>query len=509
MPEQDGTEAARLTSGPLLARNTLWNLTGLSVPLVAAVLVIPLLTRTLGTDKFGVLTLIWAMIGYYNMFDLGIGRALTKLVAQKLGSRERAGIPQLTASAMALLVIFGTCGAAVLYVISPWLVGILGVPGALQGEVVSAFRLSAMAVPMIVISAGLAGFLAAMQRFDLINLVRMPMGLFVFVGPALVLPFSQSLVAITAMIIGGRLVALFFQGLFCLRVFPDLLTRYRMPSLKAVKQLVGFGSWMTISNIVSPVMVSMDRFIVGAVISVTAVAYYATSQEVVLKMSIIPAAIAATLFPALSTAMSSDFSRMVRLYHRSINSLIVIMFPVCLVLIAWSSQILDVWLGDDFSQNGGAVLQWLALGIFINSIAHLPFVMLQSAGRPDITAGIHLLELPLFLALIYVMCSLYGINGAAISWVIRASIDLILLMWFLRRTLRLKSPMPRRTLAMTAASLALFLLGALPAAPVAKGIFTVLALSLFFAASWRFLLTGDDKRYVTRQLRTLPLLNRA
>src|SRR5215472_2321213 len=77
---------AHLTSNRLLARNTLWNLAGSVAPMLVAAVCIPLLIKGLGTDRFGVLTLVWALIGYATLFDLGLGRALTQLVAAKLGT---------------------------------------------------------------------------------------------------------------------------------------------------------------------------------------------------------------------------------------------------------------------------------------------------------------------------------------------------------------------------------------------------------------------------------------
>src|SRR5215471_7527755 len=84
-----------LTSGRLLAKNTLWNLFGNCAPILVAVFCIPILIRTLGKERFGVLTLAWALIGYASLFDLGLGRALTQLVARKLGAGDEAEIPSL------------------------------------------------------------------------------------------------------------------------------------------------------------------------------------------------------------------------------------------------------------------------------------------------------------------------------------------------------------------------------------------------------------------------------
>jgi O-antigen/teichoic acid export membrane protein len=56
------------------------------------------------------------------------------------------------------------------------------------------------------------------------------------------------------------------------------------------------------------------------------------------------------------------------------------------------------WLGAEFSGNSSAVLRWLAIGVFINSLGQVPFALLQEVGRPDITGTLHLVELPLYLA---------------------------------------------------------------------------------------------------------------
>src|SRR5258708_10454016 len=62
-----------------LARNAVWNLLSLAAPMLVALGAIPVLIRTLGADRFGILTLAWMLIGYCSLFDLGLGRALTKL----------------------------------------------------------------------------------------------------------------------------------------------------------------------------------------------------------------------------------------------------------------------------------------------------------------------------------------------------------------------------------------------------------------------------------------------
>jgi O-antigen/teichoic acid export membrane protein len=84
-----------LTSGRLLARNTIWNLAGQILPVAAGLVAVPLIVRGMGVPRFGLLSLAWVAVGYFSLFDFGIGRALTKLVADKLGAKDEDSIPPL------------------------------------------------------------------------------------------------------------------------------------------------------------------------------------------------------------------------------------------------------------------------------------------------------------------------------------------------------------------------------------------------------------------------------
>src|SRR6267142_5239625 len=111
-----------LTGGRLLARNTIWNLLGMILPMAVAVVSIPPLVRALGIDRFGLLSLAWIVIGYFSLFDLGIGRALTKLVADRLAANDEQAIPPLAWTSLLLLFLLGALGGLITFAISPWLV---------------------------------------------------------------------------------------------------------------------------------------------------------------------------------------------------------------------------------------------------------------------------------------------------------------------------------------------------------------------------------------------------
>ena len=68
-----------LTSGHLFARNTILNLAGEVVPFLTALVAIPILLRSIGADAYGILSLSAMVVGYFGLFDFGLGAAGTKL----------------------------------------------------------------------------------------------------------------------------------------------------------------------------------------------------------------------------------------------------------------------------------------------------------------------------------------------------------------------------------------------------------------------------------------------
>jgi len=489
------------TSHKLLAKNTAWNLIGQLAPLFAAFFAMPLLVSALGIHRFGVLTLAWVVIGYFSLFDFGIGRALTKVVADRLGSGQIAEIPALIWSAMAIMALLGVCGGAVVGVLSPWLVQrVLEIPLALHAETLNTFLLLALSLPIVITTAGLRGVLEAYQRFDLINLIRIPMGLFTFLGPLLVLPFSNNLALVVAVLVIGRLIAWVVHLAFCVHAVPELRRR-----LVVRRDLLGplfrFGGWLTISNVVGPVIVYLDRFLIGAVLSVAAVGYYTAPYEIVTKLLLIPAALTAVLFPVFAAGLVAHPELTRGLFVRGVKVIFLLLFPLALFFITFAHEGLQFWLGPEFALNGGRVLQWLAAGMFVNSLAQVALTMVQAAGRPDLSAKLHLAELPVYSILLWLLTARIGIEGAAIAWTLRAGVDMVLLFWFVKRILPVFSTMAYSMLAVLLMSLAVLVVAALLTGILIKVLFTILVLGAFALVGWMAIVSAEERGFVESRLR--------
>ncbi len=490
-----------LTSGRLLARNTIFNLVGQAAPLLVALFTIPLLIDGLGTDRFGVLTLAWIVIGYFSLFDLGLGRALTKLVAEKLGTGQEREISSTVWSTLFLMLLLGLVGTAVVGLLSPLLVrDVLKITEALRSETLHTFYLLALSIPVVISTAGLRGILEAHQRFDLATAVRIPMAVFTFLGPLLVLPFSRSLVPVVAVLVAGRLLAWLVHMLLCLRVMPALRKEISLQRM-AIGPLLRFAGWMTVTNVVGPLILYLDRFLIGALISVTAVAYYATPYEMVTKLWLIPTALIGVLFPAFAISLAQDRDRTALLFSRGVKYTFLTLFPLVLLIVTLAHEGLDLWLGAEFAQNSTWVLQLLAVGVFITSLSMISLVLVQSAGRPDLTAKLHLVELPFYLLALWWLLGTFGIEGAAIAWTVRAAVEALILFTMAHRFLPADTMIVRRAAPVIGVALLALAFAALLASFAIKVLFLSLVFPAFVLAAWFLILSPVERAMVQKRLK--------
>jgi O-antigen/teichoic acid export membrane protein len=416
-----------------LVGNTLWNLAGTFLPLLVGLAAVPLLLHALGIERFGLLSLIWMLTGYFGLLDLGFGRALTKLVAehvgQHVGHKALGDLPRLMWTALWLMSGFGAAGAVVLALAAePVARGLLNIPVSLQAEAVGAIGFLALSIPVAIATTGLRGVMEGLHLFRLANLIRVPLAALTFLAPLAVAMVTPDLAMVSMSLLGVRLLGLAAHWMACLRALPAL-AQVRRPDRALFRLLLGFGGWLTVTNVVSPLMTYIDRFVIGALFDLAAVAYYTTPYELLTKLWLFPFALTAVLFPTFSSTLAQRSETSAPLMVRSIAAVFVVILPIVMLGVAFAREGLGLWLGDDFALHSFRVAQWLAAGVLVNSMAQIPFTFVQGAGRPDWIAKLHLLELPFYFLGLWWALDAAGIEGAAIAWTARVTVDAAALLW--------------------------------------------------------------------------------
>src|SRR5207302_8738660 len=108
---QSVNDSPRALSSHVVRKGVVANIVGVAVPALAALVAVPRLINSLGSSRFGALSLAWAFINAAGVLDLGIGRALTRFLAvQEEKDERREGA--IIWTCLGIMTLVGSLGAA-------------------------------------------------------------------------------------------------------------------------------------------------------------------------------------------------------------------------------------------------------------------------------------------------------------------------------------------------------------------------------------------------------------
>lgn len=488
-------------SSRLLARNALVHLLGQSVPLMVGFFAIPFIIGGLGEERFGILSLAWVAVLYMTVFDLGLGRATTKFVADAHGREKDTVVRHLVWTATLAQSVLGVAGMTILAASAPVLVDrVLQLPEPLSAETKKMFYVLALSAPLLLISLTFRGALEAAQRFDLVNSVRAPSSAANFLLPLVGIAIGLDLAGIVGLLVAANALTLAAYFWLAAGVFPALRQGIRFDSA-TFRHMIKFGGWITVSDLIGPVLVYLDRFVLGALLPIRQVAFYTAPFEAVTRVWIIPASILAPLFPVFSTfGDRRETGPLEAAVGGAMRLVLLVVGAVAILLVVNAREILHLWLGESFAQRSTLVFQVLTLAILINSLAQVLYSFVQALGRPDVTAKFHLIELPFYVVVLVILVSLLGLTGAAIAWFLRVVADALLLSLAARRIASATGiSLGGNELVKAAFLLAMFTIMITLVANLVRPLWLEIALSstaltLYALAAWREVLQPDLER---------------
>jgi len=415
-----------LTDITILKKNIIINFLSKILPIFVAVITIPYIITGLGVEKFGILSIIWIIISQAGILDLGLGNALTQLVSKKLGLNETDEIPYIVWTGLFTLFIPSCIGSLALFFSSEFITNnILKVSAVYSAETVVALKILCICLPAFIVIAAIEGVLASYQKFALINSITVPLALLNYLSPVIVLQFTTNLayvILVLALIRFGALLAMFIS---CKKLIGSVWGKIQLKK-RILTPLLTFGSWLTLSNVINPLLNLLERFVMTFMLTASVIAYFNTPFDVLKRMNVISFSFLQVMFPAFSFEAASNKKRTLALYKRvTLVVLAIIILPVIIIYL-FSEPLLALWINESFAQKSYKIAQILALFTMLNCLNPIPVNVIQSVGRSDLTAKIKFAQLIYYIPLFIILLNYWGLTGAAVAMLIKIFIEFLI-----------------------------------------------------------------------------------
>ena len=424
-----------LTSKKTIIKSAGINFATRALPLLAGILAVPFIIAQLGTERFGLLTLIWAIIGYSTLLDAGLGKALTQHVAAKIGSKETESLPSTILTSLLVSFSMGALGCLILWLSAPALIDLLKVSLDFKTEAIDSFRLMAISLPFLIGSIRSTGVFEAHQRFGFTNLMNLPVVFANFIFPFIILPFEASL---SALVLGVLVSRILIFIVFLMRM-PHLYAGFfeRAPiEIKRLIPLLHYGKWPALNGIVGSLLSSSDRFILSALSGASVVAFLTTPFYALNRFHSFITSSLKVLFPAFGTEFVANPARCRRMYLKTLALMALLMVVPYGILFGCSHLLLSLWITAEFAAKAAPVFSLLALVFYFEGINTVAHNFLDAIGKPKTSTLINFCILPVYLLVMLWMITRYSYVGAAYAYCIKALLEMTLKLVIVEQTHR-------------------------------------------------------------------------
>ncbi len=408
--------------------NFAFNTAGAILPILASAVTIPVYLHMIGPARYGIISIAWILLGYFGFLDFGLSRATANALS-RLGDAPQRDRAPVFVTAMYLNMALGLAGSVGLYFCGIFLLRhLFSIPNDLQRETLAAFPWMVPMLPLGMIVGVAVGTLESRERFLLTSALESVGSVLGQVIPLLcALVFGRTLgVLIPALLLVRLLVVMVTIGIVIYLEWPVRLSDFR---IGWARKLFGFGIWVSVSSLITPVLDTIDQVLIGRMLGPVAIAHYAVPMNLALRSQVIAGALARTVFPRLSR---ENVAAGRRLTANAVVSLSYVFGALCGPAIVIVGPIMTLWVGQRFAALSTPIAQILMAGAWMNGLAFLPYNQLQAQGRPDLTAKAHAIEVGPFLVALWLLIDYAGLPGAALAWTLRVSADAIALTWLAR-----------------------------------------------------------------------------
>ncbi|MEE8110455.1 MAG: flippase, partial [bacterium] len=361
--------------GARIFRNSAVLLGGQATERILRLVVIAVLARYLGRTSFGLYAFVLTYVEFFHLLtDLGLQTILVREMA-----RDPDRADELMGSALTLKLIAAVVSTALALLVIRW-TGYPASTGVLVGwtalGLFLSFRLSSVR-----------------QVFDSIFQVRLEMRTPVALGVGSEVLSAVGLLAAVwwkldlAAILAVQNLAYLPGAVGLVRLTKQKISLRPQWSGKTLWNLLKESYPIGLSNLFTLAYVKLDILMLSAMRGDEAVGIYAAAYKLTGSLTIFPTALLASLFPLMSQYARAAPDVLPRLFHRSLNVILMAALPLAVGGTVLAREIIDLVYGDRFAQ-AALIFRVLSWAVAFSFISYLLTSALNAMDRQRIYLGL-------------------------------------------------------------------------------------------------------------------------
>lgn len=406
-----------------IARNTLVTIAGTAATIAVTVVTVPLYIKAIGLERYGLLAIVWTILTYFGLVELGVSGAMVQRLARGLlSARQRISLYW---TGFAMNAVMGVVGGALLWLSFDTIMSALSFSTVEVGiEARSAGGIIAALVLVMALRSVNNSVLFGAERFVAATVLSTLENAASAIAPlAVAIWLSVDIYWLIAAIVIVRIAFVIASFVVMIPSLPGF--RLARGYWSQARDLLSIGIWFWLSGLIAPILTYFDRFLIGSVVGVAQLPYYTVPQTILQQSSHVPRALGNVLFPRFSALKDDEAAR--KLAVEAMEAMAFVVTPISVALILAVEPLLTVWLSVEFARGSSAIAVVIMFSLLPSAMARILGSQLNGRNRPDLMVKALLLEIVPYVIGLYFLGTSFGLLGVALMWTLRVMVDALLL----------------------------------------------------------------------------------
>ena len=345
------------------ARNAVWTVLGFIVSLASGLVLSPFIIRSLGAERYGIWALVFALVEYVWLADLGFRSAVLKFSAQYQAQHETQLVNQVVNTALVYFSIMAGVVSLALAIAFNSLASLFAISAGSREEfsflVVALGASWSLGLVSNVFRASLEGF----QRYEHLSRIAI-LGTGIRVtGCFAALLLGAGMRGMGVAVVAAQVTMYVMTFVVFRRAFRGFQCSFRHVSAGMLLAMARYGAYTTVSTLATLLLNQGPVLVIGRLLSALYVGLYSLPVRLLATVTDAVAQVA-----TITVASSADLSargevgtvgRLVLIVNRYCLALIL---PLSILLWAYGPELFRLWVGQDVAAGSSPLLPVLVAG---------------------------------------------------------------------------------------------------------------------------------------------------
>jgi len=399
-----------------LLLNIFSNWSNLFVSVVVAFIVSPIMVAQLGNETYGIWILIVSLTGYFTVLDFGFNSAIVRFISKYKALEDYISASRIYSSAFVFFTVIAVIVVLFCTIFALFFKEIFHITKFENKYLYIVFLVVGIDLAINLVFNVYLGTLKALSRFYEINMIGISLTILKNITIVVLLYNDYSILAYAVVQLFTTSLKYLLQYLAICKYAPYLTFDLSYVNKDTFKQLYNYSIYSFIIAIATKILFYTDSIVIGSIMDVSQVTFYAIPTTLIQYLEQFVWAIIAVLIPIISAQDAlGERTNNSAMYRMGTKYSMLLCTPVFLTLYFVGADFLGLWMGEQYKEPSGQVLQILLIGYFFLIAQLIAHGILKGLSKHKILAILLTIEAVANLGLSVHLGPLWGINGVALG----------------------------------------------------------------------------------------------